>query len=160
MREILFRGKRSDNGEWVEGSLFVFPNTKRTKILVWNQADLDFDAIEVSPETVGQFTGLTDKNGTKIFEWDIVEQTFEKTVVYSAQEWSYGEYADLYGTDVGVVVILPSKGTCIKNPIIHREVNGEITQDKEVAKMYKPICSGRCEIIGNIHDSPELLEAK
>lgn len=38
--------------------------------------------------------------------------------------------------------------------------NGEITQDGEIAKMYKNICSGRCEVLGNIHDNPELLERR
>ena len=66
-REILFRGKRTDNGKWVEGHLIVFPKSKITKIMVWNMADIDFDAIEVRPETVGQFTGLTDIHGKRIF---------------------------------------------------------------------------------------------
>ena len=113
---------------------------------------------EVLPETVGQFTGLTDKNGVKIFEGDIVRQTFEKTVATAAEFWDSDEYADLYGEDVGAVVMIPSHGVCIKNPIIHREVDGEVTQHGERAKMYKNVCSGRCEVIGNIHDNPELLE--
>lgn len=150
MREILFRGKDDINGEWRTGFM-----VDSSHIGNWVYA------CPVDPETVGQFTGLADKNGEEIFEGDIVKQTFEKTVAIAiADFWDGDEYADLYGEDVGVVVILPSKGACIKNPIIHREVNGVTTQDGETAKMYKNICSGRCEVIGNIHDNPELLEVQ
>ena len=168
MREILFRGKAANriegrayrtsykNGDWVYGLLTDVLNYRGFAEMT-NTAGVS--GIEVDPETVGQFTGLTDKNGKEIFEGDIVKQTFEKTVaIATADFWGGDEYADLYGKDVGVVVILPSKGTCIKNPVIYREVNGEITEDGEVAKMYKNICSGRCEVIGTIHDNPELVE--
>ena len=86
MREILFRGKRIDNGEWVEGYYY--------KRLLW--PDIIVDAIQVYdgkslssmqyhaviPDTVGQYTGLKDKNGKRIFEGDIVRiesGTFEFT---------------------------------------------------------------------------------
>ena len=163
MREILFRGKRGADGRWMYGTV-VFPRSCRsaelyTAIVQIIDGESCYSGIfEVDPETIGQFTGLTDKNGKKIFEGDIVKQTFEKTVaITNADIWDGDEYADLYGEDVGGVVILPSKGACIKNPVIHREVNGETTQDGETAKMYKNICSGRCEVIGNIHDNPELM---
>lgn len=76
MREILFRGKCVDNyknsGKWAEGYLLRFTEKRNPFIML---KDGGGESAEVVPETVGQYTGLTDKSGTKIFEGDIVRWT-------------------------------------------------------------------------------------
>lgn len=75
MREILFRGKRIDNGEWLFGDLrHIFHGEYRTHI-VDNSNGLNNGVcgLEVDSSTIGQFTGLEDKLGTKIFEGDVID---------------------------------------------------------------------------------------
>ena len=78
MREILFRGKRADNGEWVYGSLITERNMFDGNLMTMHIQDIEepYDDNLIDDETVGQFTGLTDKNGTKIFEGDIVKTKY------------------------------------------------------------------------------------
>lgn len=93
MREILFRGKRVDNGEWVEGyySPVNIPITGNMGHFI-NVGG--YRAVEIDPETVGQFIGLTDKNGVKIFVGDIVHVevcscSFTGCVIYWSEEARY-----------------------------------------------------------------------
>lgn len=131
MREILFRGKRIDNGEWVEGSYVLARDIVSEKIghlIVKIGTDMVrgelFDFEIVDPSTVGQYTGLTDKNGKKIFEGDII---FDP------------EIKDNY------IVEFDEGGFCAGDMFL---------------QAYISFDEFSCEVIGNIHDNPELLEDK
>ena len=84
-REILFRGKRVDNGEWIEG--YFLPGNERQSlhpcIFVYLPETQSFECFDIDIDTLGEYTGLTDKNGlTKIFEADIVAYDYFCGVVY------------------------------------------------------------------------------
>lgn len=98
-REILFRGKRVDNGAWVEGDLAHHKDGRRY-IRCWSAET--YTAAVVDPGTVGQFTGMTDKNGTRIFEGDIVRgiDDYRLIEISSVVEYGYlggGDSFDVYG---------------------------------------------------------------
>ena len=164
MREILFRGKRSDNCEWVEGFLLKECNYATCSWNLGIEYKTDrfgmfaYDVAEIIPYTVGQFTGLT-ANGTKIFEGDIVKcrhrlvkfclDDIEKT----NPRRSYGKEiveTDSYGFSCFYWrnYVVSFRDGCIR--IQNRSDHHEIRENY--------IYNHKIEVIGNIHDNPELLE--
>ena len=145
MREILFRGKQEDNGEWVYGAYYhqteFYGDDCDYHYIISSCDELEdnmmcFDG--VIPETVGQYTGLTDKNGQKIFEGDIV-----------AQNWyDHNEPAD---DSFGEVVFC--EYDCSFS-VIDVEKDGIVPLGKCHAYHWE------AEVIGNIHDNPELIESE
>ena len=144
MREILFRGKSVNDGEWYFGSL-VIDILEAVESLPIKHYHIDEMTIgcfpnefqsgfseTVDPETVGQFTGLTDKNGKKIFEGDICRNTRTGEIV--SVKW--------HGTMAGFVW---SK----------RKEKSHLFDFGELFRAYD-----KYEVIGNIHDNPELLEVE
>ena len=127
MREILFRDKSPITKEWVYGDLFQHGEQRFIMTGGHN--------IEVDPESVGQFTGLTEKNGVKIFEGDIVH-------LYGDKDTStrFINYIAL--------VIFAHGGFCA--------IDG--TPDDYAVCRFDFASSLNCEIIGNIYSSPELIE--
>ena len=131
MREILFRGKRVDNGEWVYGTPILYTTTNR--VVMCKEYEPNHNVI---PETVGQYTGLNDKNGTRIFEGDIVEGRYK----YKRGQKYYDEKIRgyiFYGGDASFFI-----------------------QREGLFGIWLNNADIWLEVIGNIHDNPELLEVE
>lgn len=148
MREILFRGKRDDNGEWAYGYYAHRPTAVcigeiNPSCIYVPACDPDHNSefIEVIPETVGQYTGLTDKDGKKIFEGDIV--MFSRT-------------RNLPNYTPVPEVIRYHKGDCAfqRFPYNLSLIRGG------GGKLLQPDMMCECEVLGNIYDNPELLERR
>lgn len=141
MREILFKGKRIDNGEWIEGSLidldidngycYIVPPYKKASILPIIFLITDRMKL-VDPETLCQFTGLCDKNGKKIWENDICDrkEKYPEVVKMTNGDWTL-DYSYAIGRDYG-------NSYC--------NLGFYVNERKCV------------EVVGNIFDNPELLQ--
>jgi uncharacterized phage protein (TIGR01671 family) len=138
MREILFRGKREDNGEWVEGFLIGRYDPMQKEHIIKN-AFIDngtcfYDPDKVIPETIGQFTGLFDKNGKRIFEGDIVKLEEDVRTFFRIRN---GEVSFIGGS-----FLVGDNGYNLLSTLY------ALTNQDGIL---------RGEVIGNIHDNPELL---
>lgn len=132
MREIVFRGKRTDTGEWVYGNLlqdsglcFIVKNIEAL-------TEKPFNECVVNPDTVGQYTGLKDRNGKEIFEGDILVQEIQTNIGL------FKDYFEARWESAGFI------GICLNN-----ESKG-FTDALESCTDYI--------VCGNIHVNPELLE--
>lgn len=136
-REIIFRGKRVDNGEWVYGRglqqckdelgneiVAIFTDIVKSEKYIKKEGRYTLYYVPVKAETLGQYTGLKDKNGKKIFEGDIVEFT---------------------NLDLPNMVIRFDNGSFML-------CEDEYSTYEELRMNYV------VEVIGNIHDNPELIE--
>lgn len=142
MREIIFRGKRVDNGEWVYSSFIM--QDKEHKLLLAEVELFDGEKWRaVDPETVSEYTGLTDKNGKRIFEGDIVELEDR----YYDTKWR------------AIVEFGNPNGNCSwgwqLRPIGKVDINTDILCWIEMEDV-----GVFCEVIGNKWDNPDLLEVK
>ena len=147
-REILFKAKRKDNGEWAEGGYFCEPYTDKEFIIRWNSFGLSYNEfIEIDPDTLCQFTGLTDKNGRKIWENDILRG-------YQYPYRSGGN--DNYFAEVTWFENCQAFGIyTFKNP--KSNVRGISEGNTEFMENWN---SEDWEVIGNIFDNADLLEVE
>ena len=130
MREILFRGKCKIDGGWVYGC--IFRNKEKTELLIRT----DTDDYPIKLDSLGQYTGLKDKNGTKIFEGDIVIFTDEC------------DYPHWFKRNDKILV---------KWDDITSRFSPYVEYDSDCGEFVN---GGETEIIGNIYDNPELLKGE
>lgn len=133
MREIKFRGKSVDSGQWLHGNLCQLGDScwiarhpegrNDARLVVTTYLVID-DWLEVIPETVGQYTGLKDKRGKEIYEGDIV-----RTI------WGYAQ-----------ILFFEDGAYVFKGPKNHNFLNEREITDRQI------------EIIGNVFEHPELLK--
>ena len=132
MREILFKAKRIDNGEWVEGC-YVTSDGKSfiCMDIVEHYCVIALRWFEIDPETLCQFTGICDKNGNRIWENDILmahlDESYPEDVTYETVEWGVAGWV---GHEAGSI-------------------------DREYIDKFD---LEHFEVVGNIFDNPELLQ--
>lgn len=144
-REILFKAKRKDNGKWVEGCLIIDyvsgqyfihqnGNSVNESQKIGEEGCLRFLVFEIDPDTLSQYTGLTDKNGNKIWENDICDrkEKYPEIVVFNKGDWQL-DYSYVFGKEIHT----------------------------DACNLGFYACERKCvEVIGNIFDNADLLEVK
>lgn len=128
----LFKAKRIDNGEWVQGYLY---GIWEKRYVLWGMTNDIPDMIEVEPSTICQCTGLKDKNGKLIWENDVVG------------------FWDTYSTENG-----HAEADCIGKVVWDDETISFQVTNRLSAESYEVL--DECGVIGNIFDNPELLESE
>ena len=155
MREILFRGKRKDSCTWIVGHLLKFEdgrariNESHTDIFCYEKDNSIIQTIahEVIPETVGQFTGLTDKNGKKIFEGDLLNGF--QYPFYRSESDEHNYFAE----------VIWFTGNCAFGLYTHKHPTAKVRGiSAGNADFIEDFNSDDWEVIGNIYDNPELVE--
>ena len=159
MREIKFRGKRIDNGKWVYGDL----QHVGKKIFIY---DVNCTGnIEIDPSTIGQYTGLKDKNIKEIYEGDILslagnQMTTDDTMGILPNGWHFDE-GEIFTIKENTSLNCVTPG--ILNQLKEMEemkamMFGEAMWLKYMIHVQGLVSDGSCKIIGNIHDNKELLD--
>ena len=135
MREILFKAKRKDNGEWVEGFYIKkYDETGKSRHYIYiSKSCIVWEYAEVDENTICQYTGLTDKNGNKIWENDVIG------------------YWDTYNTENGL-----AEADCIGKVFWDDETLSFQVTERLSAESYEVM--DECSVIGNIFDNPELMK--
>ena len=152
MREILFRGKQIDTGAWVEGAFCMKDCDDPFGELVDRPSIIKYEEphsgywFRVDPETVGQFTGLTDKNGKKIFEGDLLNGF--QYPFYRSESAEHNYFAE----------VIWFTGNCAFCLYTHKHPTARVRGiSAGNADFIEDFNSDDWEVIGNIHDNPELL---
>ena len=144
MREILFRAKRIDDGEWVEGYYammgkgnlirhYIVQNCALTGLFEDPEDNMYFNDVEIDPETLCQYTGKTDETGKKIYDKDIVG------------------FIDLTSTESGY-----SESSCLGEVIWSKEECCFHVTNRLSAESWEVL--DECKVVGNVFDDKELLE--
>ena len=138
MREIEFRAKRKSNGEWVYGNLFI-PDLETAETQICIGTPTVRITYDVDPDTIGQFTGLKDKVGNRIFEDDVIN-----------------EVCSLDGTTTSIHVVEFAEERGGWYPFASGDGCG-CCENSTITPAYSGIVD-RVIVVGNIHDNPELAE--
>ena len=159
-KEIICRGKRLDNGKWVEGVPWIFSKPMNEAVIVYGMGTCGEDdgvsryceAYPVDPNTIGEYTGFKDKNGTRVFDGDIIQFGDGRYVVWWNDE-SFQWQARVSDIMEGEPII-----TLNSYPYPYKDVWNNIDFGWIGAES---VCIGSTstEVVGNIYDNPEFTEA-